>query len=586
MNRISSKINNFIDTKISKNLFFAALFIISFIFYDLAVSTILFIFNIGITKFNIFIALFLSIISILFLLKEKNTENIFLSIVIPIVLIAISPFISTIHYDISYDGNTYHKMTIGFLSDGWNPIYEKAEHFDANSKIQMNIKQTENYIWANHYAKASYIFGASIVKVTNNIETSKCINFLSIIAFIFFVLSFKTRFSTLLLIASVITLPTIGTQLFTNYIDGLVYIYFFLIIYLFFAFDKCQLFETKKELLITYFMILVIAINIKFSLFAFAGIYCLGYYIWYLIRLKKGSIDKKFLKQMTLTSIFAVLFAVFVVGLCVYPKNMLENKNPFYPLYGKNKIDIMTRNSPVYFRGKSPVEKYVISMFSRVSNKYSQNDQIIEYKIPFTFNDEEIDYLSLCDLRMSGNGIIYSGIFVISLLLLPFLLIKTFRKDKRIFMLMIIPFIIMIIMIFTMKDIWWARYFPQTHLIFIFDIILLIFNNKLVYRIIFYILFILLMINNIISISKISKYNADYDNIIKSELTYLKESDLSECDFKIYTNESLGIFYNIRDIIADQKVTFVNRSTIMNETNTAHPLFYNKMYWYCLSGEK
>ena len=39
-------------------------------------------------------------------------------------IVFICAVVSVNVYDFSYDGNTYHKTTIGLLKNGWNPIYQ------------------------------------------------------------------------------------------------------------------------------------------------------------------------------------------------------------------------------------------------------------------------------------------------------------------------------------------------------------------------------------------------------------------------------------------------------------------------------
>ena len=47
-----------------------------------------------------------------------------------------------------------------------------------------------------------------------------------------------------------------------------------------------------------------------------------------------------------------VLIAVLLVGSNTYVKNLIDYKNPFYPLMGENKVDIMTSMQPPSFNKK------------------------------------------------------------------------------------------------------------------------------------------------------------------------------------------------------------------------------------------
>ena len=170
-----------------------------------------------------------------------------------------------------------------------------------------------------------------------------------------------------------------------------------------------------------------------------------------------------------MVSIISVLIAVFVVGLSVYPKNLIQKGNPFYPLMGKDKVDIMTANQPDYFKEKSTIEKFYIATFSEAENINEAAMKEATFKKPFTINSDELKRLKYCDLRISGNGVLFSGILIISFVLLIVELVKIFKKDKVLFCLCIIPLSITLLMIFLLSESWWARYFPQLHLIVLFS---------------------------------------------------------------------------------------------------------------------
>ena len=442
---------------ISKILFSIGLFILTFIFTNVLVSSTLFIFKISITKVTFIISLIITTFVMLFFLKkENNNKKIYIySLIISIIILFGTIFISGKIYDQSADGNSYHKSTIGMLANGWNPLYENMEDYSNSANLTINLKWNR-YTWGNHYARASHTYAASIAIMTNNIETGKSINLMCIIMLFCFMAStllYKTKkiiFSTLFSIAT-ITCSTICCQFLTNYIDVLVYIFFFQLILIFFNFKYNNLFTNKNINYIVYFMTLSISINIKFSLFAYAGIFCLGYFIYYIIKLKKKELSKEFFIKFIITSIISLLIGLFVIGLSVYPKNYLKNGHPFYPLMGKDKIDIMTMNQPDYFNEKSAIEKFIISTFSESSNIMGRNTKAI-LKLPFSVNPKEINIISEYDLRIAGNGVLFSGILIISLIILTINMIKIYKKDKEIFYYILIPTVITLILPFFLEE--------------------------------------------------------------------------------------------------------------------------------------
>lgn len=48
----------------------------------------------------------------------------------------ILPFLYNKTYDLTVDGNSYHKTAIAFIKNGWNPYYESSTDFqERNSDI-------------------------------------------------------------------------------------------------------------------------------------------------------------------------------------------------------------------------------------------------------------------------------------------------------------------------------------------------------------------------------------------------------------------------------------------------------------------
>jgi len=537
------------------------------------------------------------VLNIILLKKNKmlNTKKypLYLTILLPSFIIFGSIIVNNKIYDWSYDGNTYHKLAIGMLTDGWNPLYEKIEEFDITRDNPINPSYY-NTVWDNHYAKGVYIFDANIAKITGNIETGKSINIISICLVFLLIFSALLHYNknilfSLLFSLCVISCPTICVQFLTNYIDLLVYLYFFLTISLFFMFEKSELFENNIEFLLIYLMTLIISINIKASLFGYVGLFCLGYFIWYLYRLIKKDIDKKFFIKFIITSAISVIIGVFVVGLSVYPKNYLEKGNPFYPLFGENKIDIMTHNQPVSFNEKSPIKKYIISTYSKFDNILASTNRETEYKIPFVVYSTELDYLYNYDTRISGNGIFFSGILTLSIITCLILLIKCFKEDKKTFILLSVPLLLTTLLIFFFSEAWWARYFPQSYL-FIFIALLLLNkytnkNNLLKIGLIF-----LLIFNNYLMFSSSVSYIIfNYNREIKSDLKKLKkEINKNNCNVQVYSSVFEGYYFDIERYLKGYNISFLSDEEYKSNNSGFKPIYKGRILYRCckeLNGE-
>ena len=570
--------------KIFKHSLLLGIELILFIVVNIFIASFMFILKVSVSKYYVFISLLVSFAIIVYLLvkskllNKKNFYLIFIYLIFPILIIGVSIYLNGKVIDTSYDGNAYQKLTVGLLKNGWNPVYESSEDFDANNDISLYVKESGHYIWVNHYAKASHIFEANIYALTNNIETGKCINTLSIISlfiisFSLLALHYKKVVFPLIFAICIITPSFVCAQFLTNYIDLLVYIYMILIILSFFYFHYS---EDKTIGFVIYFLSLLMLINIKFNSFAFAGIYCLGYYIYYIIKLKRGLLDKKFFWKFTIISIVGVIIGVFVIGLSVYPKNFVQKGHPFYPIYGSGKVDIITMYQPASFKNMNTPKKYFISMFSKVDNIGWWSKYEPSYKIPFTYDANEVDIIKYSDTRISGNGVIFGGIFAIvciSLLLTSFIILK---RDYNLFIMCTIPIIITIILILFLSESWWARYFPQTYFIVLFALLYLYELNNNTSLVTLTILIMMLFNNNFITFRESVNYAIEFKNVVSKDLITIKNS-LEKDDILVLKSPSyVGSLYNMLDYFDgyNVKIVFGNENEVKYNT-----MFSGQMSW-------
>ena len=147
----------------------------------LILSSVLFFINISISVLHLPVSFIIAIIEVYFL-RQTNIRDLLVSTIIMIFIFLISIFLCGGVFDSSYDGNSYHKEAIGYLKEGWNPIYETAEEFGKKESLT-----SSQAIWLNSYPKTTWFYGASVYKITDNIETSKSFNFI-IVFVVFFVI--------------------------------------------------------------------------------------------------------------------------------------------------------------------------------------------------------------------------------------------------------------------------------------------------------------------------------------------------------------------------------------------------------------
>ena len=111
-----------------------------------------------------------------FVYKKNEKKNKFLTTIIIFaiytIIILLFPFIFGKTYDLTIDGNSYHKTAVAFFKNGWNPLYESSEKFqEKNNDIVKFDLSTKINLWINHYPKASWIIAANYYAFTNNIES-------------------------------------------------------------------------------------------------------------------------------------------------------------------------------------------------------------------------------------------------------------------------------------------------------------------------------------------------------------------------------------------------------------------------------
>ena len=341
-NKIQSIFENLLNAFISSSKFLLLL-----ITMVLVITSILFIVNIEITKFHLPIIVIISII--LFIILEKaNLKKTLYVIIIGLAVFATTTFIIGKIYDSTADGNTYHKLAVGALKNGWNPIYEDIANF---SKIEGNpfdiLEDNVNVKWVNHYANGTEQFAAVVYAFTDNIESGKVFNILWIYIGLFILCYlFKqmklSSWKSFLLACALAFNPISLTQIVNLYLDGVLAISLFIIII---ASIIKSLYEpdNKKELDLILAMAIIWCVNAKFTGLAFAAIFSVVLYLYRNIKnfIKYKPIFKEKLIKETIYYLVVVVISIVIVGSSTYTKNFTQHGHPLYPLYGKGHVDNM-----------------------------------------------------------------------------------------------------------------------------------------------------------------------------------------------------------------------------------------------------
>ena len=440
-----------------------------FVFFDILLSSILLIIHKTIVPEIILISLIIPMFIGLSFLKKNNkifTKEIIISIVFAILILLFSFMVAGKFYDVTYDGNAYHKLAIGDLKNSWNPVYESVDDFQKRTDLELT-SNTQS-IWLDHYAKASWLYGASVYAFTNNIEMGKSINILFIVILFLLVNDYlrHRRIGTVktMLISFICSVnPIMMVQVLSFYVDGILANTLFIIILSLIAINDKTYKRSKKLQWVILGMSISICANIKFTGLVYAGFFCLSFYLTKMVRSfrKTNRVFCEEVKSETIKYCFILVIAVGVIGSNSYIRNVIDHQNPFYPLLGKGKVDIITQFQPDDFEQTNPYKKFVLTTFS-----YTQNTSKdpIELKIPFTTRKSEFEIIDP-DVRRGGWGPFFSGIFILSSVICVVHLIKTFKSDKDRFFLQMELLIPSILIMGLADGSWWARYSPYVYLL-------------------------------------------------------------------------------------------------------------------------
>ena len=435
------------------------------------ITTMGFIFKLSINSLYSILAIIVFIATLIFLTiktnKESFVKSLFAQIIVLLDLILVFGVICYLIPDFSYDGTTYHQAMIILLKLGLNPIWDNVSAFANRQEyvFSASIEYVETFL------KFFEIIGANIYYIFDKIELTKITNYLFMICafcYSFYTLkncnysNFKSSVFSFLIIYN----PVCICQMLSNYVDGAFY-YMFLIL-LFACVNYAKKIDEIKSLYLIGISSVILS-NLKltglFSAIVILTIFICAYRS----------------KKMLLTCIIAY-FLILISGINPYFTNMNNGRNAFYPVI-KNSImeankDGMITSYPQGFENKNRFEKLAFSLFA-VSKNLSpliESNDVPRLKLPFTISDD--DKFIFEDMRLAGFGYFFSGILLLSLFLSMFVEFKN-KEDKKIFWIIIA---ILLISILGNHEAWWARFVPQLWLL-PFVILLNLKKEKLIWLI-------------------------------------------------------------------------------------------------------
>ncbi|MBQ9254343.1 MAG: hypothetical protein IJ180_06180 [Bacteroidales bacterium] len=464
-----------------------------------------------------------------------NTKNVSLIGVLHVFITLLSVFVCSKLYDQSFDGQWYHVKSIHDMAFGWNPVRE------------CNI---DSDLYVVHYTKAMETIEASFVALFSNIEGSKAVNFLFAFSLFGFALRFledflnKSKKTTLYLLAVLITLcPVFSYQCLTFYIDYMGYILFVInLISLYFL--------SKKER----FSLPVIAMVVSLSLcikinIAFWVVVSLLIYALYLLYIK----EFKLLKKGIMVAVFSALFGVCFLGYNPYIINLKTDHHILYPLMGKEKVDIMTDNTPEVIRHKNRMVQVTASLFSRPSGccVYHNITDVWRY------------YKRDCgqsDVRIGGFGVLFIEVLVLTLLLILF----ADKRNKKAFYTMLMIEFLLLISLLVLQTGWWARYVPFFY-VFVLLPLIYVFKYGIRFRFLKHVAVFLLLLNTYLFFYFSLKYTLKYTKQVNKTIECLQGEE--PLHFKTINN---AFIYKLED----KKIDYIYQADLPNEDYILWPPVY------------
>lgn len=380
-----------------------------------------------------------------------------------LLLLAGGCLFSEFFIDTSFDGVTYHQSIIYLIKSGWNPI---REPYPSGRLICYWCD-----VVGKHYALGVELNAASFYSLTGSLEMSKALNWSFALGSFFLCYDFlstpawRTRLETLgprmgllvrlsfsfLLAFNPVTLLQLGT----TYVDGQAASCLLSLGILLYSFQSQT--EHRRTRIILAFCLLPLAVNIKFPVLLYSIVFFGAISFLVLLRnFKKGIL-------LGLLSLSIIFISAAGFGFHPYVTNFRSFGTPIYPVipYRWDGITppgqlLMSRQLPVNFEGKSRFEKLFRSVFGKAQSDALKTPS--ELKVPFSVSPDEFLPFQIPDARISGLGVFFSGLLLLSIFLL-FLSAMARRSVDPGFLFVAA---ILVLSILLNPESWWARIAPQT----------------------------------------------------------------------------------------------------------------------------
>uniref|UniRef100_N2AL62 Glycosyltransferase RgtA/B/C/D-like domain-containing protein n=1 Tax=Eubacterium plexicaudatum ASF492 TaxID=1235802 RepID=N2AL62_9FIRM len=384
-------------------------------------TPILFALGISISYINVLFPLIMTAL-LLFLSNQYSISEKVIMLCISIGTIIIIVLSCGAVFDQTWDGGAYHKTAVGLLKEGWNPLYNTAIEFNERSGI-LPFVGANPIKYAEGYPKASWYLAASIYYITGNIESGKAYTLIfavitCLIIYGYFRAKEYSVGKCILLSLMAGFHPMVLAQMHSYYVDGMTgCILIMLMVESLMVADQSRNCDKKRH----YFIVgelVIFGCGLKFSTLGFTALICI---ITFLFQAYYSGSNMKFVAKLLAYYAGTAGFSIVVVGAAPYVTNIHRYRDIFYGF--SNMMDPSVLEASFGIAGLGKTGRMFASLFGKMSHgSYQSLGELL--KLPFTYDKSELDYYSFVDLRVSGSGMFFSGILLLSLAILAVMAVK------------------------------------------------------------------------------------------------------------------------------------------------------------------
>ncbi len=299
--------------------------------------------------------------------------------------------------DVSYDGQDYHFTAMWAFVNGWNPYHGSFSDFVAPG--------SDEEMWAWHFPKAHWIFGALQVAAGLTYESAKTETVLLAVA-TFGAIQGAARRLGASLPASVAAAalaalnPIVLQELFSRMNDGMMAGF----VALFLVFGVLAVVSGERRAMLVALAVLAVALNTKQSAILILGMLCA--WLCLLTLLRSGWRPAVGRGALLLA---AAIVALFVIGADPYLRNTIKNGNPVYPMRGAPQIVIDDEFRPPALLHHSDPVRLAMSL----AGETSYTGPV--YKPPFAIRAGELRLAGDPEVFLGGFGPLFSGALLLGL---------------------------------------------------------------------------------------------------------------------------------------------------------------------------